>query len=97
MENTPRAAPHTVRQIALVRQRARDARVAGALWGLSVHDEIAEVIGASGGTDALIAAAKAHPMDAEVQASTAGAMRNLSVSDENKHAMGRRHRREAPG
>ena len=28
------------------------ARVAGALWGLSVHDEIAELIGEMGGDDA---------------------------------------------
>ena len=63
------------------------ARVAGALWGLSVHDEIAELIGEMGGADALIMSAKIHPMNGEVQASTAGAMRNLSVSDDNKHSI----------
>ena len=51
------------------------AEVAGALWGLSVHDEIAELIGDMGGADALITSAKKHPENPEVQASTAGAMR----------------------
>ena len=43
------------------------------LRGVDVAAEIAELIGEMGGTDSLILAAKNHPMNEEVQASTAGA------------------------
>ena len=52
-----------------------------------MHDEIAELISEMGGADALIMSAKMHPMNGEVQASAAGAMRNLSVSDDNTHSI----------
>ena len=75
-------APAAVQDSAIVAANA-----AAALWGLSVNDDVAELMVQMGCTEALIAAARAHPSSEDVQASTAGAMRNLAVSDDSKHSI----------
>ena len=59
--------------------------MAGALWGLSVNDDIEEAIAAANGIKVLVDAAKHHYDNAKVQARVAGALRKLSANDENKH------------
>ena len=61
------------------------AEVAGALWGLSVNDDIEEAIAGANGIRVLVEAAKHHYGNAKVQARVAGALRKLSANDENKH------------
>jgi len=64
-----------------------DCMLIASLHADCVPHQVAALMEDMGCIDSLIKAAAAHPNSEEVQASTAGAMRNLAVSDDSKQSI----------